>query len=480
MRSDRVVLEASLDYWDKSRFPRLQRIIFDNTLEQREAVELVKTTEGVVDVVTELSPLDTLRVAQSPFAQVVKTRGPLVSVFGQFNMRKPSSPWRDSRLRKAINLAINRADLIRYATKGNGVVIPALIPVQGFGYDPDLAPYPFDPDKAQHLLREAGYPDGFPLILIAPEDLEVQATVVSKMLEQAGLQVELQILDPVVYSRKTFLSHLDQPAEQQTWDIALISNIPDVVNFPVYMFYHNLALDGTYDWVVEQPELRQLYEQVLDTVDREHQQALIRQIERHTYDQAYFLFLYNPIQLYAVNKAVEFVPHVTTLLTVAETSVSADHWSVRQDRLSPPSTGVHRQQADPRNTEQVTIGQAVYAQHCASCHGKNLEGQSNWRQRLPTGHYPAPPHDETGHTWHHPDRYLFETIKYGWQRFAPPGYQSTMQGFQEVLSDEEIWAVLAFIKSRWPLTIQAQQEQLNRREQAVQQQSGGSVQTPRP
>ena len=66
------------------------------------------------------------------------------------------------------------------------------------------------------------------------------------------------------------------------------------------------------------------------TVDREHQQALIRQMERHTHDQAYFLFLYNPIQLYAVNKAVEFVPYVSTNLNLAETSVTDQHWSVRQ------------------------------------------------------------------------------------------------------------------------------------------------------
>ena len=102
------------------------------------------------------------------------------------------------------------------------------------------------------------------------------------------------------------------------------------MNFPVFQPYHVFALDGPYDWVIEQPELRQLYAQVLRTVDREHQQALIRQMERHTHDQAYFLFLYNPIKLYAVNKAVEFVPYVSTTLNLAETSVTEQHWSVRQ------------------------------------------------------------------------------------------------------------------------------------------------------
>jgi peptide/nickel transport system substrate-binding protein len=151
--------------------PRLQRIIFDNTLEQKDAVELVKSGEGRVDVVTGLSPLETLRVAQSPFAKVVKTRGSLTTVLGLFNMRKTGSPWQDVRLRQAVNLAINREDLIRYATKGNGVIIPALVPAQRFGYDPALMPYPFEPDQTRHLLRAAGHPAGLPVLLITTKDL---------------------------------------------------------------------------------------------------------------------------------------------------------------------------------------------------------------------------------------------------------------------------------------------------------------------
>jgi peptide/nickel transport system substrate-binding protein len=328
-RSDRLVLEANLDYWDTSRLSRLRRIIFDNTLEQQDAVELVKSGEGRVDLVTGLSPLETLRVAQSPFAKVVKTRGSLTTVLGLFNMRKTGSPWRDVRLRQAVNLAINHEDLIRYAAKGNGVTIPALVPAQGFGHDPTLAPYPFDPGKTRQLLREAGHPDGLPVTLIATNDLEVQATVVSKMLEHAGFQVALQILAPAAYNRQTLMSHLERAPEQQNWDIALMTHL-DIQNFPVFNLYHWFALGGPYDWVEEQPELRQLYEQALRTVDRDRQQPLIHQMERHTHDQAYFLFLYNPIALYAVNKAVEFVPYVSTILKLDETGVTEQHWSVRQ------------------------------------------------------------------------------------------------------------------------------------------------------
>ena len=178
-------------------------------------------------------------------------------------------------------------------------------------------------------MRDAGYLDGLSITLIASQDLEVQATVVSKMLEQVGLKVGLQILDSDAYNKKTSLSHLDQSPEKQTWDIALKAS-HDTMNFPVFEPYHWEALGGDGDWVIEEPELRQLYEQALRTVDREKQQALIRQMERHTSEQAYFLFLYSPIQLYAANKAVEFVPYVTTVLKLDETSVSEQHWSVRK------------------------------------------------------------------------------------------------------------------------------------------------------
>ena len=76
--------------------------------------------------------------------------------------------------------------------------------------------------------------------------------------------------------------------------------------------------------------------ETLGTVEREHQQRVIRQMERHTQDQAYFLFLYNPIELYAVNKAVDYVPYVHSVLDLHELSVTEQHWSIRKQKAAGP------------------------------------------------------------------------------------------------------------------------------------------------
>ena len=119
--------------------------------------------------------------------------------------------------------------------------------------------------------------------------------------------------------------------------------------------------------------------------------------------------------------------------------------------------------ADPADPKQVALGGRVYTAQCASCHGARLEGQADWRSRRADGSLPAPPHDETGHTWHHADFQLFDMVKRGAAAYAVPGFRGTMPAYAAVLGDDEIWAVLAYIKSRWPAPVLARQESINAR-----------------
>ena len=101
----------------------------------------------------------------------------------------------------------------------------------------------------------------------------------------------------------------------------------------------------------------------------------------------------------------------------------------------------------------LEAGQTLYVKNCASCHGVDLEGQEDWRSPGDDGVLPAPPHDETGHTWHHPDSLLFNYTKLGGKELlAAQGieFNSGMPGFADTLSDLEILNVIAYIKSTWP------------------------------
>lgn len=128
-------------------------------------------------------------------------------------------------------------------------------------------------------------------------------------------------------------------------------------------------------------------------------------------------------------------------------------------RPSPEPTGSLLRPDDARLVE---LGAGIYRTQCAACHGERLEGQPNWREQGPDGLLPAPPHDESGHTWHHPDELLFRITKHGMARAAGmPDYRSAMPAYEGVLSDEEIVAVLSWIKAQWPAPIRREHDQIN-------------------
>jgi mono/diheme cytochrome c family protein len=111
-------------------------------------------------------------------------------------------------------------------------------------------------------------------------------------------------------------------------------------------------------------------------------------------------------------------------------------------------------------TAQTPDGQALYMDNCAACHGAALEGAPNWRQAGPDGVLPPPPHDETGHTWHHSDQFLFDYVKLGGQTVLDNlgvRFTSGMPAFENALTDAEIGAILDFIRSTWPAHIRAVQ-----------------------
>ncbi len=129
------------------------------------------------------------------------------------------------------------------------------------------------------------------------------------------------------------------------------------------------------------------------------------------------------------------------------------------------ATGAQAQTADPARIQR---GQQLYATSCAACHGANLQGQPDWKRRLDTGLMPAPPHDATGHTASHSDRELFAFTKLGVAAVLGDSYESAMPAFGDMLNDDDIAAVLDYIKSTWPPDVQQSQAEITAADKAAQ------------
>jgi peptide/nickel transport system substrate-binding protein len=325
---DRVVLEAFEDYWDR-RYPKVKRVVFENKLigDRKEAMRLCRETEGEVDIVSDIRPLDTLKVAESPFAKVVKSRD-ITWFRGIFNLRKKESKWRDIRLRKALTYSVNREELWKYAAKGNAYSLGGIIPEGAFGHNPNVKPYTYDTTRAKTLLAEAGYPDGFELKIIALERRKLETQIISKMLERVGLRVTFEILPEPQFWSKVVISVLDKPPEEQEWDIHLY-NVEDASGKNVLLLPWNFIEETGIRWIEYDPSYEKMWEELKTTVDPEAQEEKIRQMVQYLHDQVYALNIYTPITLYAVNKEVNFVPTKYVTLNLRYTSVTDNHWSLR-------------------------------------------------------------------------------------------------------------------------------------------------------
>lgn len=116
---------------------------------------------------------------------------------------------------------------------------------------------------------------------------------------------------------------------------------------------------------------------------------------------------------------------------------------------------------DAADLDQVAFGSRIYDRICANCHGAELDGQLGWKKPLKDGTRLAPAHSADGETWRYSDEKLFEVVKDGGETLKPDGGVSRMPGFGSKLTEDEIWAVIAFIKSTWPSNVQDAQQNIS-------------------
>ncbi|MBA2442647.1 MAG: ABC transporter substrate-binding protein [Rubrobacter sp.] len=322
-----MVLEANTDHWNRERGPRLERVVYRNDIPHAEALDKVCNTEGEIDLVSEVSPEEAQKVEDSRYAHLVSIDA-LRVVSGLIN--RNAGFMDDVRVRKALNLAVDRDRMINEVFKGYAHPVAAMAPPYSGGAPEGVEPYPHDPAEAGRLLSEAGWPEGRALRLATTSDVEAVARrMAGDFRDSLGIEVEIVEIpdEDLIPAQKALVEkNLPLPFDvlAHAW-FDLAAGYPPAV---IHREYFHSA--GAFRAGPPLEEFEELMGRSVVETDGQKLGELGKQIDRLVHDEALNVFLCCPMALVAVNNEVKFTGHAATL-ELAETEVGEGHWSRRNN-----------------------------------------------------------------------------------------------------------------------------------------------------
>jgi len=304
-------------------------VILRNDLSRERALELVCDTEGEVDLLTTVHPEEANRVRSSPHARLVCVNE-IRAMVGIIDRDAHDLPLADVRVRRALNLAIDRARLAHegfhgFATPLSGLVPPTRLTLAQRAPD-RLQAHPHDPARARVLWDEARAPADRTLRLAAAAHLQAAARRVAADLEQAlPVHVELTMLSPSEHAdTRRALAEQRRP---RSWHVLLWEHVAQAVDSIGAELHRAFAAsDGEYRAGPPLPEVDRRLDELTRQISPTRQMLTVGQIDRIVIDQAPVLVLCSPQKLYAVNREVRFEPYSSSF-ELAETDVTSQHWS---------------------------------------------------------------------------------------------------------------------------------------------------------
>jgi len=328
-----ATLVANPAYWKKGH-PRIRKITFVRYT-PKEALRAV--IDGRVDLVTNMIPKDTLKVAESPHSKVVKGRQDVTFTDIALNLRSLHTlPLRDMRVRKALNYAVNKKELFRYAFKGNAVEMRGTVSEKS-GVDlSDTEPYEWNIPKARELLKEAGYGEGFKMTLFYLEKDYLTAYLLKRFYSLLKIEVEITPIQWEWLDRHIVYPNTREGYswEDEDWWMTIDSDpsyVPELMGGQLEWSFHSGApFQAAPDWLIA--PLNMMYDELLRTRDREKRFQIYKRANEYIADQALQVFTMAPLSLYGVNEEVEFIPQVSQYLYLDYSSVTDNHWSIRAEK----------------------------------------------------------------------------------------------------------------------------------------------------
>ena len=287
-----IRLSANKAYWQKG-FPKVDGLVFKFIPYEKQLKALFS---GEVDLLTDLPGTQTLKVTANPGLTVLK-KAALYTM--PFTLNLSSGPLSDIDVRKAINYAVDKENLIRYDLLGNGKPIATLSMAGETGHNSSLKPYEYDPVKARKLLAKAGYPNGFSMNFMVKKNAERTAKIVASDLKKIGVNLKL-----------TLVSDADMISEFKSgkYDI-FVGDVPDPMAHAYFVQAIVLFTGSPYAWGGDL-KFDGLLARMVAAVEPGASEKLAEELDRYVYENAMSLFTYQKTAIYGLSKDLRFVPSV--------------------------------------------------------------------------------------------------------------------------------------------------------------------------
>lgn len=304
-----IVLKKNPNYWGKDK-PNFETIVFKfiktDSLSRDEQLQALY--DGEIDLLTELPGIHTLKVQKHPGVKLVKSPDQSVVYKMLFNsLRKPFS---DIKLRKAVNLALNRDLLIKVLAKGNGRKIATNSVEMQFGHNPNLKPYPYDLKEAKRLMKEAGI-QSLDVKVVVTEESELIARAIAKDLKRININVNLDVMTKEELAYRLAYFKID-PEVKWDYDLAVYYGIDPLMHVG-FIYEETLYSKGSWS-TTNNKEVDVLIDKLKQSLDKEEQLEYCYKLEEMAYNNYWYTPIFQVIGTYGAAKDLNFEPSASSYL----------------------------------------------------------------------------------------------------------------------------------------------------------------------
>ena len=315
VKDDHLEMTANPNYWGGR--PRIDHVIV--RVVPNEASRLAELLSGSAQLINLVPPEEFGPIQRSPRAKLVSA--PSASLYYVlFNLVNIASnrPLADKRVRQALNYAVDRKTIIDTIMRGVGDQFATFCTAAAFGCDASIAPYPYDPDRARVLLKDAGFANGFDMTIATssggyPGDRDITLAVADQ-LGRVGVRAQVVVADlGLILSEAT-----QKKLPQDAW----FNRITDVFGYAgrasVTLFHSTRAVVPM--WVPGNKQFDGLLDGAETTLDENASKEMYRRAELLFKDEAPAMALFTAPNVYGLSRNLNWTPRMDLWLTMFDAS----------------------------------------------------------------------------------------------------------------------------------------------------------------